>query len=78
MTYWATLWYAGAVVLQLGFEGQTFEVCENIINLMEEDISNVYETPENVDELIMSVFPDNKFSFSCETEKLEIDERYRK
>ena len=78
MTYWATLWYAGAVVLQLGFEGQTLNDCDMLIRTMEMDIINSYADPEKIDELSQSVFPTNQFTFSCETQLLETDERYAK
>jgi hypothetical protein len=78
MTYWATLWYAGAVVLQLGFEGQALHDCRMLIRMMETDIVNSYADPEKLDELSRSMFPTNQFAFSCETEVLDIDERYAK
>jgi len=78
MTYWATLWYAGAVVLQLGFEGQALHDCKMLIRMMETDIINSYADPEKIDELRRSMFPTNQFAFSCETEILATDEKYAK
>jgi hypothetical protein len=77
MTYWATLWYAGAVVMQLGFEGQTLNDCEMLTSMMKIDIEQSYADPKKLDELARSMFPTNQFEATCETEILVIDERYR-
>ena len=77
MTYWATLWYAGAVVMQLGFEGQTLNDCEMLTSMMKIDIEQSYADPKKLDELARSMFPTNQFETTCETEILVIDERYR-
>jgi hypothetical protein len=78
MTYWATLWYAGAVVLQIGSEGQTLNDCEMLRTVMITDIEQSYANPEKIDELSKSMFPTDEFSVSCETEQLAIDEKYAK
>ena len=77
MTHWATLWYAGAVVMQMGFEGQTLNDCEMLTAMMKQDIELSYADPEKLDDLAQSMFPTNQFSVTCETEILVIDERYR-
>lgn len=77
MTYWATLWYAGAVVMQMGFEGQTLNDCKMLTSMMKQDIELSYADPEKLDDLVVSMFPTNQFSVTCETEILVIDERYR-
>ena len=46
MTVWATLWYAGAVVLTMGYEGQTLEQCNQLGQMMMYDISTAYADPE--------------------------------
>ena len=76
MTYWATLWYAGAVVLQIAYEGQTLGECEAITNVMISDIQASYADPAKIEELSKSMFPTNQFEVSCETEQLPIDEAY--
>lgn len=76
MTYWATLWYAGAVVLQLGYEGQTLNDCEVLTQAMLIDIERSYSDPAKIDDLMLSLFPTNEFSVTCEEQMLEIDERY--
>ena len=76
MTYWATLYYAGAVVLQIGYEGQTLNDCNMLGQVMMYDIATAYMDPALEAELAESVFPTDKFSFACETERLPIDERY--
>jgi hypothetical protein len=78
MTYWATLWYAGAVVLQIGSEGQTLNDCEMLRTVMITDIEQSYANPEKINELSKSMFPTDEFSVSCETEQLAIDEKYAK
>lgn len=75
MTFWATLWYAGAVVLTLGYEGQTLEQCETLTNQMIADVTSAYYDPSiNINE---TMFPTNEFAVSCEKEMLPIDEKYR-
>jgi len=76
LTYWATLWYAGAVVLQLGYEGQTLNDCEVLTQAMLIDIERSYSDPAKIDDLMLSLFPTNEFSVTCEEQMLEIDERY--
>jgi hypothetical protein len=46
--------------------------------MMETDIVNTYADPEKLDELSHSMFPTNQFTFTCETEVLDIDKRYAK
>lgn len=76
MTHWATLWYAGAVVMQMGYEGQTLTECESLIRAMQEDIERTYQDQTMTDEISQSMFPTNQFTVSCETESLPIDEKY--
>lgn len=79
MTYWATLWYAGSVVLSLGYEGQTLEQCNYIGEQMMYDITTAYEDPNMLSEIVnLGVFPTDEFSFSCENQMLPVDEKYRK
>lgn len=76
MTFWTTLWYAGSVVLTMGYEGQTLQECEALSKLMITDVVTAYDDP-SVD-MSDTMFPTNKFSVSCETELLPIDEKYMK
>lgn len=76
MTYWATLWYAGSVVLTMGFEGQTLNDCEMLGQVMMLDVTSAYADPEMEQQLAASEFPTDQFSFSCETERLPVDEKY--
>ena len=79
MTYWATLWYAGSVVITLGSEGQTLNDCNQLGQTMMYDIATAYVDPAKSAELEASVFPTaDLFSFTCETERLPTDERYMK
>jgi hypothetical protein len=78
MTYWATLWYAGAVVIQIGNEGQSLNDCEVIQQMMLTDIAQSYADPEKIDELTLSMFPTNQFEVTCETEQMLPDEKYAK
>lgn len=78
MTYWATLWYASAVVLQLGNEGQTLNDCEMLTTMMITDIEQSYSDPMLKAQLDLSMFPINEFTVTCETEVLVIDEKYAK
>jgi len=76
MTYWATLWYAGSVVITLGSEGQTLNDCNLLGQVMMYDIATAYMDPDRAAELADSVFSTDQFSFTCETERLPTDERY--
>jgi hypothetical protein len=76
MTYWATLWYAGSVVLTLGSEGQTLNDCDMIGKVMMLDIVTAYADPERESLLADSVFPTDEFSFTCETVRLPVDGKY--
>lgn len=76
MTYWATLWYAGSVVITLGSEGQTLNDCNLLGRVMMLDIATAYVDPAKAAELEASVFPTDQFSFTCETERLPIDAEY--
>lgn len=77
MTYWATLWYAGTVVLTIGYEGQTKDLCKQIGEMIMYDITTAYADPDILADIVdIGVFPTDEFSFSCETEQLPTDERY--
>lgn len=76
MTFWATLWYAGSVVLTLGYEGQTEAECNLLGQQMMYDITTSYSDPEMTEVLAESPFPTDNFAFSCEKEMLPIDEKY--
>lgn len=78
MTFWATLWYAGAVVISIGYEGQTLEQCNHFGEMMMYDITTAYADPDILNEIIdIGVFPTDEFSFSCENKFLPVDEKYR-
>jgi hypothetical protein len=69
-----TLWYAGSVVLTLGYEGQSLKECEILGKVAMQDIALMYvEKPE---EMASTMFPTHQFKVSCETELLPIDEKY--
>lgn len=74
MTFWATLWYAGSVVLTMGFEGQTMKQCEDLAEIMMLDITSAYD--QNLPGLETSIFPTDKFYATCEKELLVIGEKY--
>lgn len=64
LTFWATVWYAGAVVMVLGYEGQTLDQCNNLTRIIIDDIAKTYENPS--DEIKNSIYPTNKFAVTCE------------
>lgn len=78
MTYWATLWYAGAVVFSMGYEGQTLQECVDLNKVIMTDINASYLDEKMLLELEASMFPTNKFYTSCQTDFLEPDEKYAK
>lgn len=76
MTYWMTLWYAGAVVMTMGYEGQSLDECEQLTSIILIDIANAYQDT-SVD-MKDTMFPEDYFSVTCETKLLPIDEMYAK
>lgn len=76
MTFWVTLWYAGAVVMQLGGNNMSLPECEALSKLMLDDIEAAYQDESKIFKLEKSIFPTNKFVTTCETEQLPIDEKY--
>jgi hypothetical protein len=78
MTYWATLWYAGLVIFQLGNEGQTLNDCEVLVKMMITDIEQSYSNPALKSQLNLTMFPENKFTATCETEVMITDVKYAK
>jgi hypothetical protein len=75
MTYWATLYFAGKVVLTMGYTGQTLAQCQTITKLMIEDVENHYQV--GTDNVLLSMFPTNEFTATCETEMLDVDPEYK-
>ena len=71
----ATLWYAGTVVLVM--ETTSPESCDVIMNMMLEDTTAAYEDNDTERQLMNGMFPINAWDATCETERLEIDLRYR-
>jgi hypothetical protein len=78
LTFLATLWYAGAVVLQIGYDGQTPNDCQLLAKMMMVDIEQSYNDTTMIDDLAASMFPTNQFVATCETEIIETDQRYAK
>ena len=78
MTHWATLWYAGSVVITLGAEGQSLNDCNLLGQTMMYDIASAYMDPEMKEQLAAGPFTTDQFSFTCETVRLPIDEKYAK
>jgi hypothetical protein len=74
MTFWATLYYSGYVVMTMGYEGQTLAQCQDLTSLIMADAVIAYTDP--VPEMAGGPFPTNEFTVECETEKLPVDERY--
>lgn len=79
MTFWATLWYAGAVVVSMGYQGQTEQECKKITSMMMADVASAYADPKTLAEIAdIGIFPTNKFTATCEKEFLPVDKRYAK
>ena len=65
MTFWATLYFTGKVVIALGFN--ELEDCNDMIATMETDTNAAYiEKPEVFAD---TIFPTNQFTYVCETER---------
>jgi hypothetical protein len=78
MTFWTTLWYAGAVVFSMGYEGQTEDECKRLGELIMSDIAAAYADPDTKSEIIeLNVFETNQFTVSCENTMLPTDEKYK-
>lgn len=78
MGYWATLWYAGAVVISMGGQEMSLDECKDLTQSMITDINNSYLDEEKVAELKGTMFETNEFSVTCETEYKESDPKYKK
>ena len=76
MTFWATLYFAGQVVITMGVEGQTLATCETLTAMMLTDIAIGYANPDDSDVLALDWFPTNQFTASCETTRLNTDPKY--
>ena len=68
ITFWATVWYAGTVVMVLGYEGQSLDQCKTLSTIIKNDIYSTYENP--TEEIINSIYPTNKFAVTCEEKVL--------
>lgn len=69
MTYWATLWYAGQVVMTISFDGMSLEHCNELKQVIMEDIQNGFV--ENIEELEAEGFSDpSLWKATCETKEL--------
>jgi len=77
MAYWATLWYAGVVVISMGGSELSYDECKTLTNSMITEITTSYQDEEKVAELKGTMFETNKFSVSCETKYLESDPKYK-
>jgi hypothetical protein len=62
MTFWVTLYYAGIVVLTMGFEGQTLQQCKHLTTLIMTDIAAGNGT---------GMVPED-FTATCETQQLDL------
>jgi hypothetical protein len=69
VTFWATVWYAGTVVMVLGYEGQNADQCNTLSQIIENDIAATYENP--TEEVTNSIYPTNEFSVTCEQKILQ-------
>jgi len=80
MTCWTTLFYAGQVVLTLGFEGETGQInCHALADEIRADIANVYADPDVKDELKYSMFPDQSlFKVDTLPSRPEIADQYKR
>jgi hypothetical protein len=77
MAYWATLWYAGVVVISMGGSELSYDECKTLTNSMITEITTSYQDEEKVTELKGTMFETNEFSVSCETKYLESDPKYK-
>jgi hypothetical protein len=68
MTFWATLYYAGVVVLTMG-SFETLDQCQELTSRMESDIFVTYTDPSPA--LVTGPFPTNEFTATCETQQLD-------
>lgn len=74
MEIFATLWYAGTVVMVM--ETTSPESCDVIKTMMLEDTTAAYEDNDTERQLMNSMFPTNEWTATCESDRLEIDTRY--
>jgi hypothetical protein len=72
MTYWATLWYAGHVVMTMGFEGMTHDDCELLTSAMIRDINASHVVNKTELEKLGSTDA-RLWVATCETERLDTE-----
>ena len=73
--FYATLWYAGLVVLAFQ-DPLTIGDCNLIGQQIMYDITETYSDPARVEQLQSTEFPTDQWSFSCEQEPQTPDIRY--
>lgn len=66
----ATLWYAGAVMLTLGYSGMTQGECNNLKSVMEQDIYNAYQNIESATALEADGLRYENWKVTCEPQRL--------
>jgi hypothetical protein len=62
----------------MGTEGQTLNDCNMLGQVMMYDIASAYMDPDKAALLASGPFSTDEFSFTCETERLPINEKYAK
>jgi hypothetical protein len=67
MTFWATLYFAGKVVITLGPPGGLAE-CQELAAIMIADTNTAYIQQPDV--FVDTPFPTNKFTVECESTRL--------
>jgi len=64
---YATIWYAGIVILSMGYQGMTDQECHSLTTVMRNDIHDAYV--ENNNEPING-YEKQYFEVTCENENL--------
>lgn len=67
----ATVWYAGVVMLSLGFSEMTSTQCSELKQVMEQDIYNAYQDPEKKILLIEDGYVYEQWKVTCEPRPLK-------
>jgi hypothetical protein len=71
----ATLWYAGAVVLVMGSKTMTLDQCNDLKAVMMEDIKTAYQDPNKSIVLEGDGFFFEKWKVTCEQDKIDIQSK---
>ncbi len=67
---WVTLWYAGFIIMTMGYPEMAVDACFSIKSRIEADIRQSYKDPMIAAELYRDGFVENGWKVTCEPKDL--------